>query len=174
MQLTAEFLLAQPDFERIVLPYVQDLQKLGVKASVRTVDTSQYQRRLDSFDFDVVVQTFAQSLSPGNEQRDYWGSEAADRQDSRNYAGIKDPAVDTIINAIIYNKGRDDQIAAVRALDRVLMANQYVIPSYTYLPDRIAYWDRFGHPDPYPRFTVGFPTVWWWDKDKAAKVGGGG
>jgi microcin C transport system substrate-binding protein len=169
-----EVMLNGPTIERVAVPYQQWLAKIGITLTVRTVDTSQFVERLRTRDFDMVYTGWGQSNSPGNEQLDFWGSEAADRQDSRNYAGIKDPAVDTLINAIIYNKGREDQIAAVRALDRVLMANQYAIPSYTYLPDRIAYWDRFGHPDPYPRFTVGFPTVWWWDKDKAAKVGGGG
>ena len=81
---------------------------------------------------------------------------------------------DAIIDRIIYNKGREDQVAAVKALDRVLLMNQYVIPSYALLPDRIAYWDRFGHPDPYPKFSIGFPTVWWWDEEKAAKVSSGG
>ncbi|HVY19516.1 MAG TPA: extracellular solute-binding protein [Bauldia sp.] len=169
-----EVMLNGPTIERVAVPYQQWLAKIGITLTVRTVDTSQFVERVRTRDFDMVYTGWGQSNSPGNEQLDFWGSEAADRQDSRNYAGIKDPAVDTLINAIIYNKGREDQIAAVRALDRVLMANQYAIPSYTYLPDRIAYWDRFGHPDPYPRFTVGFPTVWWWDKDKAAKVGGGG
>ncbi|MEJ0011856.1 MAG: extracellular solute-binding protein [Bauldia sp.] len=169
-----EVMLNGPTIERVAVPYQQWLAKIGITLTVRTVDTSQFVERIRTRDFDMVYTGWGQSNSPGNEQLDFWGSEAADRQDSRNYAGIKDPAVDAIINAIIYNKGRDDQIAAVRALDRVLMANQYVIPSYTYLPDRIAYWDRFGHPDPYPRFTIGFPTVWWWDADKAAKVAAGG
>ena len=156
------------------MPYQQALAKIGIAMTVRTVDSSQFVQRVRTRDFDMVYTGWAQSNSPGNEQLDFWGSEAADRQDSRNYAGIKDPAVDTLINAIIFNKGREDQIAAIKALDRVMMAEQYVIPSYTYLPDRIAYWDRFGHPDPYPKFTEGFPTVWWWDAAKAAKTGGGG
>jgi microcin C transport system substrate-binding protein len=169
---TIEVMLNGPTIERVAVPYQQWLAKIGITLNVRSVDSSQFTERVRKRDFDMVYTGWSQSNSPGNEQLDMWSSEAADREDSRNYAGIKDPAVDKLINAIIYNKGRDDQIAAVRALDRVLMANQYVIPSYTYLPDRIAYWDRFGHPDPYPRFTEGFPTVWWWDKDKAAKVGG--
>jgi microcin C transport system substrate-binding protein len=109
-------------------------------------------------------------MSPGNEQLDFWGSEAADRDSSRNYAGIKDPAVDALIQRIIFSKDRDELVAAVKALDRVMMWNQYVIPSYTILPDRIAYWDRFGHPDPYPKFAIGFPTIWWWDEEKATAI----
>jgi microcin C transport system substrate-binding protein len=169
-----EVMLNGPTIERVAVPYSQWLAKIGIAMTVRSVDSSQFIERLRKRDFDMVYYAWGQSNSPGNEQIDMWSSQAAERQDSRNYAGIKDPAVDTLINAIVFNKGREDQIAAVRALDRVLMANQYVIPSYTYLPDRIAYWDRFGHPEGYARFLIGFPTVWWWDAEKAAKTGGGG
>ena len=172
--LAIELMLNGPTLERVAVPYQQWLGRIGIKLTIRTVDTSQFVERLRTRDFDLAYTGWGQSNSPGNEQLDYWGSQAADRQDSRNYAGIKDPAVDKLINAIIFNKGRDDQTAAVRALDRVLMANQYVIPSYTYLSERIAYWDRFGHPDPYPEYTIGFPTVWWWDEAKAAAIGSGG
>ena len=126
VQLTAEFLLVQPDFERVVLPYKNILEKLGIKASVRTVDTSQYQRRHDTFDFDIIVASFPQSLSPGNEQRDFWGSAAANREGSRNLVGIKNAAVDTLIENIVLAKDRADLVAATRALDRVLMWNHYV------------------------------------------------
>jgi microcin C transport system substrate-binding protein len=169
-----EVMLNGPTIERVALPYSQWLAKIGVKLTVRSVDTSQFVERVRKRDFDLAYLAWAQSNSPGNEQINMWSSQAADRQDSQNYAGIKDPAVDTLINAVVFNKGREDQIAAVRALDRVLMSNLYVIPSYTYLPDRIAYWDRFGHPDGYGKFDLGFPTIWWWDADKAAKTGGGG
>ena len=122
----------------------------------------------------MIYEAWGQSNSPGNEQLDYWGSDAADKESSGNYAGIKDPAVDAIINHIVYAKDRDELVAATHALDRVMMWNQYVIPSYSLQKVRHAYWDRFGHPDPYPKFVVGFPTVWWWDAAKAAKTGGGG
>src|SRR6185295_15380635 len=125
VQLTAEFLLVQPDFERIVLPYKNALEKLGVKASVRIVDTSQYQRRHDVFDFDIIISNFAQSMSPGNEQRDYWGSEAAGKEGSRNVIGIRNPAVDKLIDKIILAKDRADLVAATHALDRVLLWNFY-------------------------------------------------
>jgi microcin C transport system substrate-binding protein len=129
--------------------------------------------RVRSRDFDMIYAGWGQSMSPGNEQLDFWGSAAADSESSRNYAGIKDPAVDELIQKIIFAKDREELEAAVSALDRVLIWNQYVIPSYTILPDRIAYWDRFGHPDPYPKFTVGFPTVWWWDEKKAEALASG-
>jgi microcin C transport system substrate-binding protein len=173
-QVSVELLLNGSTIERVALPYQQSLAMIGIAMTIRTADTSQFQERLRTRDFDMIYTGWGQSNSPGNEQLDQWGSAAADRANSQNYAGIKDPAVDTIINDIIFSKDRDDQVAAVHALDRVMMAEQYVIPSYTYLPDRIAYWDRFGHPDPYPKFDIGFPTVWWWDAAKAAKTGGGG
>jgi microcin C transport system substrate-binding protein len=167
-QLTAEFLLSQPDFERLVLPYIEQLQKLGVKASVRTVDTAQYQRRVDTFDFDIVVQSFPQSLSPGNEQRDYWGSEAADKEGSRNVIGIKNPAVDKLIDRIILARDRADLVAATRALDRVLLWNHYVVPQWHTPFERIAMWNLYGHPDKLPSRSSSFLRVWWWD-DSAAK-----
>jgi len=169
-----EILLNGPTIERVALPYQKSLERIGVEATVRSVDSGQFVGRVRSRDFDMIYTGWGESNSPGNEQLDFWGSEAAARDSSRNYAGIKDPAVDAIIDRIIFAADRDEQLAAVAALDRVLMWNQYVIPSYTILPDRIAYWDRFGHP-PYAdiRFTVGFPTVWWWDEEKAAEIGGG-
>ncbi len=173
-QVAVELLLNGPTIERVAMPYQQWLEKIGIALTVRTVDSSQFVERLRTRDFDMIYTAWGQSNSPGNEQLDQWGSAAADKENSHNYAGIKDPAVDKLVQRIILSKDRAEQVAAVKALDRVMMANLYVIPSYTYLPDRIAYWDRFGHPDPYPKFVVGFPTVWWWDAAKAAKTGGGG
>jgi microcin C transport system substrate-binding protein len=168
-----EILLNGPTIERVAVPYQQSLKRIGIDVTVRPVDSSQFLARVRSRDFDMVYTGWGESNSPGNEQMNFWGSQSADEQSSGNYAGIKDPAVDAIINDIIYAKSRDDQVAAVGALDRVMMWQQYVIPSYTLLPDRIAYWDRFGHPDYKSlRFSLGFPTAWWWDADKAAKVGG--
>lgn len=170
---TFEILLNGPTIEAVALPFTQALARIGITASVRSVDAAQYTTRIRNRDFDVTYNGWTQSSSPGNEQLDYWGSMSADKDSSGNYAGIKNPAVDAIIDKIIYSKDRDDQLAAVAALDRVLMANQYVIPSYALLKDRIAYWNKFGHPDPYPRFNEGFPAVWWWDAAKAAKTAGG-
>jgi microcin C transport system substrate-binding protein len=166
-----ELLLNGPTIERVALPYQKALAQIGIELKIRPVDPSQFIRRLRTRDFDLVYAGWGQSNSPGNEQLDYWGSEAADRESSRNYAGIKDPAVDALIKQVVFAKDRDELVAAVKALDRVMMWNQYVVPSYTILKERIAYWDRFGHPDPYPKFAIGFPTVWWWDEERAAKVG---
>jgi microcin C transport system substrate-binding protein len=171
--LAAEFLLDQPSLERIVIPYTQELKKLGVKTNVRTIDSAQMQRRLQEFDYDVIWTGFAQSLSPGNEQREFWGSEAAERKGSRNYIGIKDPAVDRLIDRIIFSKSRPDLVAAAKALDRVLLWNNFVVPMWHVPYERVARWDRFGRPEKLPDYSIGFPTIWWWDEAKAAKVKSG-
>jgi microcin C transport system substrate-binding protein len=167
-----EILLNGPTIERVAVPYQQALKRIGIDVSVRSIDSGQFVNRVRSRDFDMIYGGWGQSNSPGNEQLDFWGSDAADRESSRNYGGIKDPAVDAIIKQIIFAKDRETQLAAVAALDRVMMWNQYVIPSYYILSDRIAYWNRFGHPDPFPKFDIGFPTVWWWDAAKAAEIKG--
>ena len=166
-----EFTLNSPLFERIVLPYTQELAKLGIVSTVRTVDSAQYQERVRNFDFDIVVGSFAQSLSPGNEQRDYWGSEAAKRPGSRNILGIENPAIDKLIDRLIFAKSREELVAACRALDRVLLWNHYVVPMWHIPYERIAYWNRFSKPEKLPDFSVGFPTIWWFDADKDAKIG---
>lgn len=165
-----EFLLVSPLFERIVLPYVQQLKLLGIQTRVRTVDDSQYTRQIQTFDFDIIVGSWGQSLSPGNEQRDFWGSASADRNGSRNLVGIKDEAIDQLIDKVIFAKDRAGLIAATKALDRALLWNHYVIPMWHIPYDRIAYWNRFGKPDVQPDHSVGFPTTWWFDEAKAAKV----
>jgi microcin C transport system substrate-binding protein len=170
-QLTAEFLLVQPDFERVVLPYKTTLERLGIRASVRTVDTSQYQRRYDTFDFDIVVGSFPQSLSPGNEQRDFWGSAAASKEGSHNLIGIKNPAIDTLIDKIVLAKDRADLVAATRALDRVLLWNHYVVPQWRAPFDRMAIWDMFGRPEKLPSQTAAFLQVWWYDDAAAKRLG---
>lgn len=169
--LSIEFLIANPTFERIVLFYVEDLKRLGVQFTVRQIDASQYQNRIRTRDFDVIVAGWGQSLSPGNEQLDYFGSEAADRQGSRNYAGIKNEAVDELIKRIIFAKDREELVAATHAMDRVLMWNHYVVPMWTISVTRVARWDRFGKPDKLPAYSIGFPDIWWFDKDRAAKSG---
>src|SRR5262249_23705697 len=126
--MTIEFLTPQENMLRLITPYMQQLEKLGVKSTVRVIDTPQYQRRTDDFDYDAVIDIFSQSESPGNEQRDFWGSAAADRTGSRNSIGIKNPAVDKLIDKIIFSKDREELVAASRALDRVLLWNHYVIP----------------------------------------------
>ena len=168
-----EFLLVSPLFERIVLPYVDQLKLIGIQSTVRTVDDAQYERRRQSFDFDIIVANWGQSLSPGNEQRNFWGSETADRAGSFNFVGIKDPAIDQLIDDVIFSKSRAELVAACRALDRVLLWNEFVVPMW-YLPyQRIAHWDRFGRPDKLPDYSVGFPDIWWWDAAKAARIKAG-
>jgi microcin C transport system substrate-binding protein len=169
-EFTAEFLLVQPDFERIVQPYKAVLDKLGIKASLRVVDTSQYQRRHDTFDFDVVVASFPQSESPGNEQRDFWGSDAASKEGSRNIIGIKNPAVDKLIDRIIMAKDRDDLVAATRALDRVLLWNHYVVPQFHTPFERLAMWDMYRRPDRLPSRSSSFLRVWWYDEAAAKRL----
>jgi microcin C transport system substrate-binding protein len=171
--LTVELLVEQPSFERIMLFFKPSLERLGVGVTVRRVDDIQYENRLRNWDFEIIVGSWGQSLSPGNEQRGFWGSQAADMPGSRNLIGIKNPAIDALIDRVIFAKHRDELVAATKALDRVLLWNHYVVPQWTYGKARSARWDRFGRPDPLPKYGVsGFPTVWWWDADKAAKVGG--
>ncbi len=171
--LKVEFLLNSPTFERHVLRYIDDLKKLGVDASVRTIDSASYQRRFRSFDFDMIVTTWGQSISPGNEQRQYWSSEAADQEGNRNVIGIKNKAIDKLIDILIFAKDRAELVATTRALDRVLLSNHYLVAQWHYPFNRIAYWDKFGRPDKLPSLTPAFDRVWWLDevraKDLAAK-----
>lgn len=164
-----QILLVDPAFERVVLPFKNNLARLGIGVSVRTVDVAQYQQRLDNFDFDMVVSTFAQSLSPGNEQRDFWGSKAARTPGSQNLAGTDSPVVDALINKIVSAPDRPSLIAACRALDRVLQWSFYVIPQWHLTAFRVAYWDKFMRPADNPPYALGFDT-WWVDPAKMAKV----
>jgi microcin C transport system substrate-binding protein len=169
---TVEFLSRDQGDERITLFYKPNLERLGVTVNVRTVDDVQYQNRLRNFDFDLTTVVWGQSLSPGNEQRDFFGSQSADRPGSRNLPGIKNPAIDILIDRIIFAKDRAELVAASKAMDRVLLWNFYVVPQFTYGFQRYARWDRFSHPEPLPQYGVaGFPTLWWWDAEKAAKTG---
>jgi microcin C transport system substrate-binding protein len=171
-QMKIEFLLVSPLFERVVQPYLANLEKLGIKGSIRLVDSAQYTRRLNVFDYDVIVTTFAQSDSPGNEQRDFWGSEAADREGSMNLIGVKNPAIDKLVNHIIFAKDREELVAATHALDRVLQWEDFVVPQW-YSPDvRIAYWARYGQPKTLPGLTPGFLQVWWYDQKLAEQLPG--
>ena len=164
-----EILLNGPSFERHTLPFVKNLERLGIEATVRTVDPAQYQNRMNEFDFDMTVEAFGQSLSPGNEQRDFWGSEAADIPGSRNTIGIKNPAIDHLIDKIIQAPTREDLVTATRALDRVLLWGHYVIPHWHTRTFRVAYWDKFDRPDINPPY--GLPLFSWWvDPVKVAAV----
>ena len=170
-QVSVEFLIDSPPSERIVLFYKPSLERLGIEVTVRTVDTAQYQNRLRNFDYDIVTEVWGQSLSPGNEQRDFWGTEAADVPGSRNTVGIKNPVVDKLIDKIIFAKDRETLVAATKALDRVLLWHYYVVPQFTYGFSRYARWDRFSHA-PLPKYgRSGLPSLWWYDKEKADKIG---
>ena len=166
--LSFEVLLVSPLFERIVLPFAKNLEKLGVEARVRTVDPSQYRRRLDTFDFDVIVGGAGQSLSPGNEQRSFWGSKGADLEGGRNFIGIKDPVIDALIEKVIAASDREALVASVRALDRVLQWGYWVIPHWHAKYDRIAYWDKFGRPAITP--IQGNQFMSWWVDPKKERV----
>ena len=169
---TIEILIERPEWERIVLPYKPSLDRLGIQMTLRVVDDAQYENRLRQWDYDMVVGNWGQSLSPGNEQRGFWSTRAADQPGSRNLIGIKNPAVDQLIERLIFATSRADLIAACKALDRVLLWNHYVVPQWTYGKVRSARWDRYGRPDPLPKYGMsGFPTVWWWDAAKASKAG---
>ncbi|WP_305857280.1 extracellular solute-binding protein [Balneatrix alpica] len=159
-----EILLYSPAMERVATPFVRNLERLGIQVSLRMVDVTQYVNRLRSFDFDMVVATFPQSNSPGNEQREFWHSSKADQADSRNLIGIKNPAVDTLIEHIINAKDREALVAACRALDRVLLWNHYVIPQFNAGIFRIATWDKFGHPDPLPEYAPSPLLETWWQQ----------
>jgi microcin C transport system substrate-binding protein len=158
--LTFEILLDDPTWERISLPFVENLKRLGVVARIRTVDSAQYEYRLKHFDFDMTMAVFRQSLSPGNEQADFWGSEAARTPGSRNLAGISDPVVDRLIGEIVAAPDRATLIARTQALDRVLLAGHYMIPHWHITAFRVAYWNRFGRPALAPKYELGFDT-WW-------------
>jgi microcin C transport system substrate-binding protein len=173
--MTCEVLIERADWERIVLFYKPSLERLGIQMSVRMVDDAQYENRLRQWDYDMIVQTWGQSLSPGNEQRAMWSSQAADQPGSRNYVGIKNPAVDALIEKLIFANSRDELVAACKALDRVLLWNHYVVPQWTYGKARTVRWDRFGRPDTMPKYgNSAFPAIWWWDAAKAAKAGKAG
>jgi microcin C transport system substrate-binding protein len=171
-QFALELLDEDPTFERVMLFYKPSLERLGIAVSVRTIDPTQYENRLRSWDFDVVVSSWPESLSPGNEQREFWSSQAADMAGSRNIIGIKNPAIDKLIERVIFTKDRDDLVAATKALDRVLLWNHYVVPQWNYPKLRTARWDRFGRPSEMPKYgQSGFPAIWWFDADRAARIG---
>jgi microcin C transport system substrate-binding protein len=171
-QLSFEILLNGPTIEPVATNFVTNLAQIGIAATIRTVDSPQWINRVRSFDYDVLYTSWAQSFSPGNEQRYFFGSSSADEEGSQNYAGIADPGIDALIDKVIFADDRETLEAATKALDRVLLANAYIVPSYTLLNARVARWDRFSHPDPLPEFAIGFPNIWWWDEEKAAKTGG--
>lgn len=161
VKLEFEILGVSPLFERWTLPFIKNLDRIGIKANFRIIDPAQYQNRVSSFDYDMIIGTIAQSESPGNEQRDFWNSAKADMQGSRNYIGIKDPVIDEIIEEIIQAPTREDLVARTRSLDRILLANHYVIPQWYLDTWRIAYWHTLGFPEGLSPQTPGFTDLWW-------------
>lgn len=159
--LEIEILIDSPGMERTLLPYIQSMKRIGIDASLRVVDSSQYTNRVRSFDFDMIVGLWATGANPGNEQIDFWGSASADRQGSKNYSGIKNPAVDALISKVVFAPNREEQLAATRALDRVLLANYYVIPQFHRGEQFLAYWNTIKRPETLPEYGIDFPAAWW-------------
>jgi microcin C transport system substrate-binding protein len=174
VQLKVEFLSAQPDSERLILPYIAALQRLGIKANLRIVDSTQYvDRVVRKYDFDITTLTLRMPESPGNEQRYYWGSDAADKAGSGNFMGVKNPAIDKLIDKIILAKSRPELVAATRALDRVLLWNHYMVPQGDTPYERVAVWSGLARPAKMPRRQLALYRVWWWDAAKAKPSPGG-
>ena len=167
-RLEFEFVTGDPLFERWVGPFIQNLKKIGVKATLRTIDSAQYENRMKSFDFDMTILALGQSLSPGNEQREYWGSENADTPGSRNYIGVKNPVVDELVKGIVSAQTREDLVEHTRALDRVLQYQYLMIPNFYLSAWRVAYWNRFDKPATTAAYSLGIEDTWWMKDAKAA------
>jgi microcin C transport system substrate-binding protein len=168
-----EILLYTASWERIVAPMISNLERLGVKAAIRTVDRTQYQNRAQEFDYDLIVGGQSQSHSPGNEQRNYWTSAVADEPGSRNEAGIKDPVVDELVDQLIQAPNRAELVAVTKALDRVLLWGHYIVPHWYSDKFRVVHWDKFGKPAmsaPYTGDYFVMPYTWWYDEEKAARL----
>ncbi|MDO6814464.1 extracellular solute-binding protein [Cobetia amphilecti] len=167
--LTLEVLNYDTQFERIIQPWIRNLARIGIKARIRTVDVNQYINRRRSFDFDVVVGSYPQSNSPGSEQREYWTSDYADVAGSRNLIGLKSPVVDALTDALIQAQTREDLLSATRALDRVLRWGFHVVPQWHLAATRIALWNKFGYPQPFPEYQLSLDS-WWIEPDKDASL----
>ena len=168
--LEIELLIYDPSSERFMTPYVRNLRSIGVIASIRRVDPAQYERRVKSFDFDVITARFSMPLTPGVEIKNFFGSEAAATDGSYNLAGIKDPAVDALLGHVLEAKSRADLITATRALDRVLRSGHYWIPHWFKASHNIVHWDKFGRPPVKPKYDRGVVDTWWYDAEKAARL----
>ncbi len=168
--LKLELLMFEPVMERIAAPYIKNLKLLGIDARLRMVDPAQYQQRLKDFDFDITTQRYSMRNTPGVELRSYFGSQAADLNGSLNLAGIKDPAVDALIERVVAAKTREDMTTAARALDRVLRAGHYWVPHWYKGSNSVAYWNKFSRPETKPKFDRGILDTWWFDEAKAAQI----
>jgi microcin C transport system substrate-binding protein len=169
-----EFLIDEPTFQPHHMPFIKNLAVLGVEATLRIVDPVQFRKRLDDFDFDIMVQRFNFSATPGDSLRSFFSSQAAALNGSQNLAGMADPAIDALIEQIIAAETRPALVTACRALDRVIRAGRYWVPHWYLASHRIAYWDVFGWPEKKPGFVRGVPETWWYDAAKAAKLGRAG
>ena len=166
-----EILLRSPLFERIVLPMKRNLKKLGINVSVRTVqDDSQYIRRLENFDYDMIVVNYGSIISPGNEQKNYWSSSTANQKGSPNYMGVENPVIDEIIDQLISAKSREELVTFTKVLDRILLFNYYLIPQFHIGHYRVAYWNKISRPNISPKYDLGF-DFWWFDPKKAENIG---
>ena len=170
--MTLEYLADDQQFNRIVLPFKENLERLGIQLEIRVVDAARYHERTKTFDYDMITASYLQSHAPGTEQREYWGTDAADRTASRNFAGVKNPAVDSLIENLIFADTKEEMIAAARALDRVVLWNHYILPQW-YNPDVwYAFWDKFGRPARSPALDPSPVTTWWIDTAAEARLGG--
>jgi len=169
-RISIEFLIEEPSFQPHHMPFIKNLGVLGIEATLRQVDPVQYRRRVDEFDFDITVQRFGFSTTPGDSLRTYFSSQAAALKGSQNLAGIADPAIDAMVDRIIAAETRPELVTACRALDRLIRAGRYWIPHWYKASHWIAYWDVFNRPPTKPRFARGAPDIWWYDSGKAAKL----
>ena len=165
--LDIEFLMFEPMFERITGPYVDNLKRIGVNATIRMVDPAQYERRMKAFDFDMSTQRYALRLTPGVELRNYWGGEAAKMDGSFNLAGINDPVVDALVDKVMAAKSRAELVTATRAIDRVLRSGYYWVPHWYKASHTSAYWNKFSRPSTKPKYDPGVLDTWWFDSVKA-------
>lgn len=168
-----EVLYAGDDASRYILPLQQSLRRLGIDVTLRLMEPNAYIERLRNFDYDMIVSVWGQSLSPGNEQRNYWGSVSKDSPGSRNYAGIADEGIDALIDEVIFSETREHLVAATRALDRALLHNHFVVPQWYYPYQRLVVWKRLASPQPLPEFSSGFPSIWWLDQGRARTIEAG-
>ena len=171
--LTIEFLDFESNFERITVPFTENLRRIGIDATWRLVDPAQYERRVKSFDFDITTQRYALRLTPGVELRGYWGSDAAKLDGSFNLSGIADPVVDGLIDKVMAAKSRDELVNATRAIDRVLRWSHYWVPHWYKASYGIAYWNKYSHPAVQPKYDAGILDTWWYDEKKAARLASG-
>ena len=169
--LEIEFLDFEPSLQPHTQPFIRNLGLLGIKASIRTVDASQYQARVNDFDFDLTSRRFGSGLTPGAELREAYGSRAAGTRGSNNLAGIASPAIDALLDAVAKAGSRADLVAAVQALDRVLRAGRYWVPMWYSGAHRLALWDIYGRPEQAPKYDLGAPATWWFDADRARRIG---